>query len=291
MTYKHMMSNKGEISRSNICTTLNGLHCGRYCGYTWQHPSQTILFRKCMWNIWKYFDFTLERCVLRDAYLGIFVSLIDVIVDFSRSCCLFCVYNENCLLYNKWEIMIITYQFHISLSGDISEYLCRMTRVWGSGKKSCLDVLMIMKMVGWNEYALVFAPWTCRATFLHKIYCVAGQLEPEVTFLSLGIVSENYPEFTTTLPIDRKHGDVLFTLKEGSDYRLKLTFRVKHNIVLGLSYSNTVWKGGFQGIQSFQIFSTRVLLLVFCFILPDNHSIVKYKTACVVKVCRLQITW
>ncbi|CAN6460367.1 unnamed protein product [Victoria cruziana] len=77
-----------------------------------------------------------------------------------------------------------------------------------------------------------------------------GQLEPEVTFLSLGIVSENCPEFTTTLPIDGKHGDVLFTLKEGSDYRLKLTFRVKHNIVLGLSYSNTVWKGGFQVDQS-----------------------------------------
>lgn len=41
-----------------------------------------------------------------------------------------------------------------------------------------------------------------------------------------------------------------FTLKEGSEYRLKLAFTVLHNIVSGLAYTNTVWKGGLQVDQS-----------------------------------------
>ncbi|CAN6486205.1 unnamed protein product [Victoria cruziana] len=77
-----------------------------------------------------------------------------------------------------------------------------------------------------------------------------GRIEPEVTFLSIGIVSDSCPEFSTSLPIERNHRNVLFHLKEGSNYRLKLTFRVKYNIVSGLTYSNTVWKGGLQVDQS-----------------------------------------
>jgi len=78
-----------------------------------------------------------------------------------------------------------------------------------------------------------------------------GQMEPEVKFHSVGIISDEFGEITTPLPVDEnQRGHALFTLREGSHYRLKLTFSVQHNIVSGLRYSNTVWKGGLQVDQS-----------------------------------------
>ncbi|KAM7254294.1 hypothetical protein ACFE04_031976 [Oxalis oulophora] len=78
-----------------------------------------------------------------------------------------------------------------------------------------------------------------------------GQTEPEVKFHSIGIVSDEFPEINTPLPIDEKqNGRALFTLKEGSRYRRKLTFSVLHNIVSGLAYTNTVWKAGLKVDQS-----------------------------------------
>jgi len=78
-----------------------------------------------------------------------------------------------------------------------------------------------------------------------------GQMEPEVKFHSIGIISDDFGEITTPLPIDdNRSGHVLFTLREGSRYQLKLTFSVLHNIVSGLTYTNTVWKGGRQVDQS-----------------------------------------
>ncbi|KAM7496175.1 hypothetical protein LguiA_020589 [Lonicera macranthoides] len=74
-----------------------------------------------------------------------------------------------------------------------------------------------------------------------------GQMNPEVKFHSIGIISDNIGEINTPLPIDDSHsGQLLFTLKEGSQYQFKLTFTVLHNIVSGLAYTNTVWKGGLQ---------------------------------------------
>ena len=73
-------------------------------------------------------------------------------------------------------------------------------------------------------------------------------MEPEVIFRSIGIISDDFGEISTPIPVDEsKSGQVLFTLKEGSEYRLKLSFTVLHNIVSGLTYMNTVWKGGLQG--------------------------------------------
>ncbi|KAL6208813.1 hypothetical protein ACLB2K_019758 [Fragaria x ananassa] len=84
-----------------------------------------------------------------------------------------------------------------------------------------------------------------------------GQMEPEVKFHSISIVSDDFGEINTPLPIDENQiGRVLFTLKEGSEYRLKLTFSVLHNIVSGLTYSNTVWKGGVQVDQSIGMLGT-----------------------------------
>ncbi|KAJ6687236.1 RHO GDP-DISSOCIATION INHIBITOR [Salix purpurea] len=78
-----------------------------------------------------------------------------------------------------------------------------------------------------------------------------GQLEPEVKFHSIGIISDDIGEKNTPLPVDESQsGRPLFALREGSRYQLKLTFSVLHNIVSGLAYSNTVWKGGVQVDQS-----------------------------------------
>ncbi|XP_072975861.1 rho GDP-dissociation inhibitor 1-like isoform X1 [Typha angustifolia] len=78
----------------------------------------------------------------------------------------------------------------------------------------------------------------------------AGQMEPEVAFHSIGIVSEGCAEIVNPLPLAENQSRVLFTLKEGSHYRLKLTFSVKHNIVSGLTYVNTVWKKGLRVDQT-----------------------------------------
>lgn len=80
-------------------------------------------------------------------------------------------------------------------------------------------------------------------------------MEPEVTFHSIGIVSEGYAEIIIPLPVAENQSRILFTLREGSQYHLKLTFSVKHNIVSGLNYLNTVWKKGRQGM----------FLFLFCF--------------------------
>ncbi|WMV47405.1 hypothetical protein MTR67_040790 [Solanum verrucosum] len=74
-----------------------------------------------------------------------------------------------------------------------------------------------------------------------------GQMEPEVKFHSVGILSSDFGEINTPLPIkEEQSNSVLFTLREGSEYRLKLTFSVLHNIVSGLAYTNIVWKAGLQ---------------------------------------------
>ncbi|KAH9297922.1 hypothetical protein KI387_029604, partial [Taxus chinensis] len=76
------------------------------------------------------------------------------------------------------------------------------------------------------------------------------KIEPEVMVLYLGIVSKGHSEITLQLPLDKNSNDACFTLKEGSGYHLKFTFTVHHNIVCGLSYTNTMWKGGIQVDQT-----------------------------------------
>ncbi|CAL9094306.1 unnamed protein product, partial [Musa textilis] len=73
-----------------------------------------------------------------------------------------------------------------------------------------------------------------------------SKVEPEVTFHSIGVVSEGFANLITSLPVAKNQSQILFTLKEGSKYRLRMTFTVRHNIVSGLTYSNVVWKRGIK---------------------------------------------
>ncbi|KAJ8749116.1 hypothetical protein K2173_013723 [Erythroxylum novogranatense] len=84
-----------------------------------------------------------------------------------------------------------------------------------------------------------------------------GQMEPEVKFQAIGILSDDFGEINTPLPVNEDHNvGLFFSLREGSRYRMKLTFSVLHNIVSGLTYSNTVWKAGLQVDQSKEMLGT-----------------------------------
>ncbi|GJV33970.1 nucleotide-binding alpha-beta plait domain-containing protein [Tanacetum coccineum] len=60
-------------------------------------------------------------------------------------------------------------------------------------------------------------------------------------------ISKDVEETTISLPLkEALSGRPLFTLREGAHYRFKLAFTVLHNIVSGLTCTNTVWNGGIQ---------------------------------------------
>lgn len=82
-------------------------------------------------------------------------------------------------------------------------------------------------------------------------------------FHSVGIITEDRAEITTPLPINENQSPVLFTLKEGTKYCLKLTFSVRHNIVSGLTYCNTVWKAGHQGNS---LFHSTIKMLIWIYV-------------------------
>ncbi|KAJ0963686.1 hypothetical protein J5N97_028808 [Dioscorea zingiberensis] len=73
------------------------------------------------------------------------------------------------------------------------------------------------------------------------------QMEPEVTFYSIAVLSDgDLIENITLSALSENQPRVLFALREGSSYCLQLRFSVLHNIVSGLAYTNTVWKGGMR---------------------------------------------
>ncbi|CAI0432164.1 unnamed protein product [Linum tenue] len=73
---------------------------------------------------------------------------------------------------------------------------------------------------------------------------IGETLEPEVKILSLSIFSPDRADIVLSIPEDGKPKGSWFTLKEGSQYKLKFAFQVSNNIVSGLKYTNTVWKTG-----------------------------------------------
>ena len=76
--------------------------------------------------------------------------------------------------------------------------------------------------------------------------CVEN-LEPEVKIMSLSIQSPGRPDIVLPIPVIPNSKGLWFTLKEGSQYKLKFTFSVNNNIVSGLRYINAVWKTGVKG--------------------------------------------
>ncbi|MQL82572.1 hypothetical protein Taro_015047 [Colocasia esculenta] len=73
---------------------------------------------------------------------------------------------------------------------------------------------------------------------------VGEHLEADVKILSFSILSPGRPDIVLPLPMPPSFKGPWFTLKEGSNYRLRFSFTVGNNIVSGLRYHNTVWKTG-----------------------------------------------
>ncbi|KAK1348681.1 Rho GDP-dissociation inhibitor 1 [Heracleum sosnowskyi] len=73
---------------------------------------------------------------------------------------------------------------------------------------------------------------------------VGESADPEVKIISLFILSPGRPDIVLPIPEDGKLKGLWFTLKEGSPYSLRFSFQVSNNIVVGLRYTNNVWKTG-----------------------------------------------
>nr|XP_023912393.1 rho GDP-dissociation inhibitor 1-like isoform X3 [Quercus suber] len=80
--------------------------------------------------------------------------------------------------------------------------------------------------------------------------------EPEVKMQSLTILCPGRPDLILPIPFGNNSKRILFTLKEGSQYRLKFSFTVSNNIVLGLKYTNVVWKTGMKVDNSKRMLGT-----------------------------------
>ncbi|XP_041010012.1 rho GDP-dissociation inhibitor 1-like [Juglans microcarpa x Juglans regia] len=80
--------------------------------------------------------------------------------------------------------------------------------------------------------------------------------EPEVKIQSLTILCPGRPDLVLQIPSVKKSKSTLFSLKEGSHYRLKFTFTVSNNIVSGLKYTNVVWKTGVRVDNSKKMLGT-----------------------------------
>ncbi|KAL3677847.1 hypothetical protein R1sor_020803 [Riccia sorocarpa] len=81
---------------------------------------------------------------------------------------------------------------------------------------------------------------------LGQVRLDSDSVEPEVKFLTLGMTSPGRADIIIPLPLQKDSKGVTFTLKEGSKYRLKFAFEVHNNIVSGLKYIHSVWKGNIQ---------------------------------------------
>ncbi|KAH7351521.1 hypothetical protein KP509_19G001300 [Ceratopteris richardii] len=84
-----------------------------------------------------------------------------------------------------------------------------------------------------------------------------GEVDPEVQFIGFSILTKGREELDIPLSALSSKAEVAFSLKEGCSYNLKFTFTVKHNLVSGLTYVNTVWRCGTQ------VDETRIMLGTF----------------------------
>ncbi|XP_024977160.1 rho GDP-dissociation inhibitor 1-like isoform X1 [Cynara cardunculus var. scolymus] len=88
------------------------------------------------------------------------------------------------------------------------------------------------------------------------VNAVAEIEEPDVKIISLAIVTADRPDIVLEIPESGNPKGRWFTLKEGSRYNLRFSFKVSNNIVCGLKYTNTVWKTGIKVDSSKQMLGT-----------------------------------
>lgn len=88
------------------------------------------------------------------------------------------------------------------------------------------------------------------------INAVGETVEPDVQILSVTIISPGRTDLVLPIPQEEDPKGLWFTLKEGSRYSLKFSFKVCNNIVSGLRYTNTIWKSGIKVDTSKEMIGT-----------------------------------
>ncbi|KAL3829260.1 hypothetical protein ACJIZ3_018062 [Penstemon smallii] len=73
---------------------------------------------------------------------------------------------------------------------------------------------------------------------------ISSRRKADVEIVGLSILCPGRPEISLSHPFISSPKACLFTLKEGTKYRLKFSFIVSNKIVTGLKYENTLWKAG-----------------------------------------------
>ncbi|KMT14993.1 hypothetical protein BVRB_3g064970 [Beta vulgaris subsp. vulgaris] len=80
---------------------------------------------------------------------------------------------------------------------------------------------------------------------------------PEVQILSLSVLSPGRTDVVLTIPfLPTTSKATLFTLKEGSKYRIKFLFTVTKKAVKNLTYTYMVWKSGIRVHQTKKLIGT-----------------------------------
>lgn len=86
---------------------------------------------------------------------------------------------------------------------------------------------------------------------------VGESKEAEVQILSLSVLSPGRPDVVLGIPFPATTSKAtLFTLKEGSKYRIKFHFTVSKHVVRGLKYTYMVWKAGVRVHQTKMVVGT-----------------------------------
>ncbi|XP_021749136.1 rho GDP-dissociation inhibitor 1-like isoform X2 [Chenopodium quinoa] len=84
-----------------------------------------------------------------------------------------------------------------------------------------------------------------------------GNKAPEVQILSLSVLSPGRADVVLPTPFPSTTSKAtLFTLKEGSKYRIKFLFTVTKNVVKNLAYTYMVWKSGIRVHQTKKLVGT-----------------------------------
>jgi Rho GDP-dissociation inhibitor len=90
-------------------------------------------------------------------------------------------------------------------------------------------------------------------TNTHVFFITAKDDPRRVVILEMRVILEEKPNNDIVFSnldnpaVLAKLKDTPFTLKEGCKYKIKLTFRVQHDIVTGLKYGNYIYKIGIRG--------------------------------------------
>lgn len=112
-----------------------------------------------------------------------------------------------------------------------------------------------MLHVCYPSLSLFFFFFVEHATDLHH---EAKDDPRRVVIKEMRVIFEDRPDGDIVYTLDSKEEldkmkHTPFVMKEGSKYKIRVTFRVQHDIVSGLKYVNTVYRKGIRGMLALSL--------------------------------------